>query len=129
MKKKHIEVDKDIRDKLLKIFGCSRVWLWKALSYESDAPKCQRMRCAALKMGGRVVGGEDVEMETEFDSSERVMVQRFGPRVRLVVDMGSGDGEYRIEVDGIERKRGSAQISAADFMKVQSEADRLAKSL
>lgn len=129
MKKKHIEVDKEMRGKLLKIFGCSRVWLWKALSYESDAPKCRKIRCAALKMGGRVVDGEDVEPVTDYENAGSVMVQRFGARVRLVVDMGGSDGEYRIEVDGIERKRGSARISVADFMKVQAEAAMLARSL
>lgn len=127
--KKHIEVTKEMRDKLLKIFGCSRVWIWKALSYESDTPKCQRIRCAALKMGGRVVDGEDVEPVTEYERSGDVMVQRFGSRVRLVVDMVEGDGEWRMEVDGSERKRGSARISVADFMKVQAEAAMLARSL
>ena len=127
--KKHIEVTQEMRGKLLKIFGCSRVWIWKALSYESDTPKCQRIRCAALKMGGRVVDGEDLEPVTEYERAGDVMVQRFGTRVRLLVDMSEGDGEWRIEVAGAERERGSAQISICDFVKVQAEAAMLARSL
>lgn len=127
--KKHIEINTEMRQNLMKIFGCSRVWIWKALNYESDAPKCRKIRYTALKMGGRVVDGEDTDPVTSYEDGGSTMVQTYGTRVRLTVDMSQAGGEYRIEVDGKEKQRGCAQMSIADFMKVQARAEMLAKSL
>lgn len=126
--KKYIAIDKEMREKLMKIFGCSRVWVWKALNYENDTPKCMKIRMAALKMGGHVVG-DDTALETSYESSEGIMIQKFGPRVRLIVDIAHEDGEYEVEIDGTEWQRGSAKMSIPEFMKMQESVDLMAKSL
>lgn len=59
---KHILIDTPTRKKLLKLFGCSTVAVWKALTYRSQSETARRIRQAALENGGQLVG---VEMRTK----------------------------------------------------------------
>lgn len=86
--KKQIEVTKEVREKLEKVFNCTRISVWRALSFESDSDQSKRIRKAAKEMGGVTlcIGSE---CETIHDANG-YMRQWFGNGAVLEADKHSG---------------------------------------
>ena len=49
--KKHIVVDNEIRQFLIKTFGCTRMSVWRALSYDSNTDTARRIRIGVIRQG------------------------------------------------------------------------------
>lgn len=58
--KKHIMVDNETRAFIVEAFGCSKVAVWKALTFRSDSDLCKRIRTLALQRGGLLIGVNEV---------------------------------------------------------------------
>lgn len=50
--KKYIHVTKEVRERLMKIFGVSSVMVWKALTFESESTLANKIRKAAFENFG-----------------------------------------------------------------------------
>lgn len=86
--RKQIEVTKETREKLEKMFKTSRMNVWRALNFECDSPLCKRIRVAAKQNGG-IVLMITPEVETIHDA-DGYMRQWFGNGAMLEVDKSSG---------------------------------------
>lgn len=124
--KKQIVVSRETRERLRKVFGVTRVMVWKALNYESDTELARKIRHTALKeMDGEVVGGI-TDWDTTFQEVENTMTQTFGDRVKIIVYRDTNrtavlvDGKVKQEKDG---------LSVTEFMKLQQEVLRIANEL
>lgn len=53
--KKKIEVSKDVRLFIQKVFGVTDVMIWKALTFESESELSRRIRHLATERGGRTM--------------------------------------------------------------------------
>lgn len=128
--KKQIVIDSDGRQKLQKIFGVSRVTVWKALNYESNTDLARKIRFTATsQMGGQEVGNvKDAQegMTTEYDTARDLMIQKFGSRVMIIANIKTGDA--RLTVDG-EDNRVTTCTGIADIMALQMEAQKIANEL
>lgn len=128
--KKQIVIDSDGRQKLQKIFGVSRVTVWKALNYESNTDLARKIRFTATsQMGGQEVGNvKDAQegMTTEYDTARDLMIQKFGSRVMIIANIKTGD--TRLTVDGEDNKVTTC-TGIADIMALQMEAQKIANEL
>ena len=124
--RKQILVDGETRAFLQKSFGCSRQLVWMALNYVRDSDQARRIRSLALERGGKLTGDYAPRCETIFGDGGETMTCAFGSRVRVVVCLKTSVVETM--VDG-ERKERYENLSVADFMQVQYEAQRLAAAL
>lgn len=86
--KKQIDVTKQVRDNIKKIFRSSTVSVWRALSYRDDSDASKRMREYALQNGG-VVMVISPETETIHDA-DGYMRQYFPNGAMLEVDKNKG---------------------------------------
>ena len=86
--RKQIEVSKETREKLEKMFKTSRMNVWRALNFECASDMCQRIRVAAKKNGG-IVLHITPEVETIHDA-DGYMRQWFGNGAMLEADKNSG---------------------------------------
>lgn len=121
---KQIVVNNEGRQFLMNTFGCTRMMVWKALTFKSDSDKARKIRHLALLRGGELVGVS--EGETTYEEVEGTMTQRFGSRVKLVYTRATN--MYAIYVDGIMERNGEAG-DIVSFVNVQQEAELLAASL
>lgn len=62
----YIHVTKETRQKLMKVFNCTSVMIWKALTFESDSELACKIRKAAFANFGILMTKVPV-METIFD--------------------------------------------------------------
>lgn len=123
--KKHIVVDNEIRQFLIKTFGCTRMSVWRALSYDSNTDTARRIRKLALQKGGKLVGYIP-DCETTHEEVEETMTQHFSNRVKLVLYKPTN--EVTVYVDGkVDRKETTASIP--EFMNLQKEVELMAASL
>lgn len=124
--KKHIVVDNEIRQFLIKTFGCSRMHVWKSLNYESESDTARRIRKLALQKGGKLVGDYIPDCDTTHEEAEKTMTQHFSSRVKLVLYKPTN--EVTVYVDGkVDRKETTASIP--EFMNLQKEVELMAASL
>lgn len=123
---KRIYVEESAKAKLRKVFKCSNVMVWKALTFESDSKLARRIRYVALKELGGVASWKPVEMETSHEEAAKTMTQTFGDRVKLVASKESPS--VVVYVDGEERKRATVESIPA-FIALQKEAECMAMSL
>ena len=121
---KQIVVNNEGRQFLMKAFGCTRVMVWKALTFKADSDMARKIRHLALQRGGELVGVPEVE--TTYEEVEGTMTQRFGSRVKLVYTRATN--MYAVYVDDIVERTGEAG-DIVSFMKVQQEVELLAASL
>ena len=121
---KQIVVNDECRQFLMKAFGCSRVTVWKSLTFKSDSDKSRKIRHLALQRGGELVGVP--EAETTYEEVEGTMTQRFGRRVKLVYTRATN--MYAGYVDDAMDRTGAAG-DIVSFMKIQQEVELLAASL
>lgn len=124
--KKQILTDNETKTFLMKAFGCSRQQVWRALNFERNSDKAQRIRMLALKRGGKLTEGYIPQCETTHNTADRTMEQTFGPRVKIVADRNNG--VVSVIVDGVEKDNYS-NLSVPDFMQLQYEVEQMAASL
>jgi len=87
---KKVCVSRGVQGELQKIFGCTGVMVWKALTYKSDTELARKIRKQALDRGGKVVCTLP-ECETIHDSG-CIMRQTFANGAVLEVDKSDGSG-------------------------------------
>ena len=86
--KKQIDVTKQVRDNIKKIFRSSTVSVWRALTFNDDSDTSKRIRQYALQNGG-VVMVISPETETIHDA-DGYMRQYFPNGAMLEVDKNKG---------------------------------------
>lgn len=124
--KKQILTDNETKTFLMKAFGCSRQQVWRALNFERNSEKAQRIRILALKRGGKLTEGYVPQCETTHNTAERTMEQSFGSRVKIVADYKTD--EVKVLVDGIEKDKYNIS-SIPEFMQLQNEVEQMAAAL
>lgn len=86
---KYIEVSEDLRTKLMKIFNCSKMTIWRALFYKQDNGNNPKIRHYALNNGG-VLMVKAPACETIHTHDHR-MIQTFPNEVILNIHMPTGE--------------------------------------
>lgn len=124
--KKQILTNREEKSYLRKLFGCTNVMIWKALTFESDSDLARKIRKTALIRGGQLSGAKIPEYETTHQTSEKTMTQTFGSRVKIVVNMNNG--LVIVFVDDKEERR-AQHLSIPDFVNLQREVSLMAATL
>lgn len=122
--KKQILTDRAEKAYLQKLFECTNVMVWKALTFNSDSDLARRIRVAALKCGGKLSGADMPEMETFHDTE--TMTQTFGPRVKIVAYKNRDMVEVVVDDKVKIRKQG---LGIPGLMELQGEVQLMASSL
>lgn len=123
---KKIYLEDNAKSYLRRVFKCSNVMVWKALTFESDSKLARKIRFVALKELGGVPNWKPEDMETTHEEAEMTMTQTFGDRVKLVVS--KRDASVLVYVDGkIKRRENCDSIPA--FIALQNEVQCMAMSL
>lgn len=123
---KKIYLEDKAKAYLRRVFKCSNVMVWKALTFESDSKLARKIRFVALKELGGVPNWKPEDMETTHEEDEKTMTQTFGYRVKLVVS--KRDESVLVYVDGkIKRRENCDSIPA--FIALQNEVRCMAMSL
>jgi len=113
---------------LRRLFNCSNVMVWKALTFESDSKLARKIRFVALKELGGVPSWKADEFETTHEEVEKTMTQTFGERVKLVVSKREGDNSVVVYVDGKVARREVCESLPA-FLSLQGEVQCMAMAL
>lgn len=87
--RKQIEVDKQTREMLVKMFKTTSVSVWRALSFRDNSPKSRRIRHAAFQNRGVLLVLAPA-IETIHDANN-YMRQYFPGDVMIEVNKGNGD--------------------------------------
>lgn len=122
--KKQILTDRTEKAYLQKLFECTNVMVWKALTFNSDSDLARRIRVAALKRGGKLSGADTPEMETFHDTE--TMTQTFGPRVKIIAYKTRPLVEVLVDGEVKMRKQG---LGIPELMELQGEVQLMAFSL
>lgn len=123
---KQIFVSEKAKVHLRKVFKCSSVMVWYALTFKRDSELAQKIRYVALTQLGGVPNWKPEEAETTHEEAARTMTLHFGKRVRLVYDRK--DGSSHVLVDGKE-ERCEQGLGIPEFMALSEEVERMAMSL
>lgn len=111
---------------LRRLFKCSNVMVWKALTFESESKLARKIRFVALRDLGGIPSWKPSGMETTHEESEKTMTQTFGDRVKLVAS--KSDTSVLVYVDGkVERRETCESIPA--FIALQNEVQNMAMGL
>lgn len=118
--RKQIEVSKQTREMLVKLFKTTSVSVWRALSFRDNSPKSQRIRRAAEQNGGILLMLTPA-METIHDAGG-FMRQYFPAGVMIEADTNTG----RVEL----LKNGKAvkswdSVKLSEFPTIQQEAVKM----
>ncbi len=118
--RKQIEVSKQTREMLVKLFKTTSVSVWRALSFRDNSPKSQRIRRAAEQNGGILLMLTPA-METIHDA-DKFMRQYFPAGVMIEADKNTG----RVEL----LKNGRCvkswdSVKLSEFPTIQQEAVKL----
>ena len=110
--KKHIVVDNEIRKFLMKAFGCTRMSVWRALSYDSDTDTARRIRKLALQKGGQLVGDYIPDCDTTHEEVEKTMDKRTA--MGVLVDLNKYTQYQAAEAmrEAANNENGAAGMSA-----------------
>lgn len=123
---KKIFVDEKAKGHLRKVFKCTNVMVWKALSFKSDSDLAQKIRYTALTQLNGTPNWKQDGVETTHEEIEQTMTQTFGERVKLVFDRK--DGSTHVLIDGKEA-RVEHDLDVPGFMVLQNEVEMMAMSL
>lgn len=123
---KKIYVSKRDAAHLRKVFGCSKVMVWKALNFRSDSDLARKIRYTALTQLNGTPNWKQADVETTHEEIEQTMTQTFGERVKLVFDRK--DGSTHVLIDGKEA-RVEHDLDVPGFMVLQNEVEMMAMSL
>ena len=125
--RKQILTDNETKNFLIKVFKCSRMAVWRALNFERNTDQARRIRMVALQRGGKLTEGYIPECETSYETAEKTMTQRFGRRVKIVVERESG--EVTVWVDGKKFGESYHGLSIPEYMQLQYETEQMSKVL
>ena len=123
---KKIYVSKRDAAHLRKVFGCSKVMVWKALNFRSDSDLARKIRYTALTQLNGTPNWKQADVETTHEEIEQTMTQTFGERVKLVFDRK--DGSTHVLIDGKEA-RVEHDLDVPGFIVLQNEVEMMAMSL
>lgn len=87
---KQIKVTQDEMKRLQESFGVGRNYLWQVLSFAKHGPTAQKIRRAAIQMGGRYVD-PDFAPNCRTSYLGGMIIQQFADQVVLRIDKSSGD--------------------------------------
>lgn len=114
-----IEVPKEVREKIIKVFGVSNQTVVNALNYSggsrSESEVAKWIRKMAMENGGRRMA-YGPECETIHDEVGGVMVQTFANGAVLTIDKHSGDA--KVDYKGSTRMR-QENISVRELYVIQ----------
>lgn len=125
--RKQILTDKETKAYLAESFGCTKVQVWRALNFERNSAKAQRIRQAALNRGGKLLNGYIPQCATEHDEASHIMRVTFGPRVRI--EGNRDNGEVKVFVDDRQHGETYSGLTVPDFMQLQHEVELLAQTI
>lgn len=114
--KRRLDVTKEVRENLAKVFNTTSVSVWRALTFRDDSENSRKMRCYAVENGG-IVMNETPEIETIHDC-DGYMRQYFPGDVMIEVNKNnnhadllkrgeivkSWDNVYVSDLNGIQRE-------------------------
>lgn len=125
---KRIVVTTDVYQKLIKIFGVSRQIVSMALNFKTNSDKARRIRMAAMKNGGSLVGAPMVMSipNPSFDTVERTMTFEFANKVLLMANAKTG--EVIITVAG-ERQMEKKIVTIEELYQLQRIAFDLSETV
>ncbi len=123
---KRIYVTEDAKKHLCKLFKCSRVTVWNALTFKFNSDRARKIRYVALTQLHGVANWQGDEMETTHETSDGTMTQTFGKRVKLVVSRHGGLAT--VYVDGAQHTQERVN-TIPDLMRLQSRVSSMAMSL
>lgn len=104
--RKSIKIDPESRKKLEETFGVTQQFVWYALNYVKNGPSSERIRQAALDLGGIYVTERYVpNCRTVFTADE--IVQDYGATVILIVNRRSGDLSISEDGEVVETVKGA----------------------
>lgn len=89
--KKQIEVSKQVRENIEKVFDCTRMSVWRALSFTDNSERSKRIRVYAIKNGGTTLITAP-ECETIHDANG-YMRQWFNNGALIEIDKHSGHAD------------------------------------
>lgn len=123
--RKSIKIDPENRRKLEETFGVSKQFIWYALNYVKNGPSSERIRQAALDLGGFYVTEKFTpNCRTVFTADE--IVQDFGATIILTINRRSGEltisdnGEVVETVEGADLYGWAAMAQKAQEMAIAS---------
>ena len=123
---KKIYLEDKAKAYLRRVFKCSNVMVWKALTFESDSKLARKIRFVALKELGGVPNWKPEDIETTHEEADKTMTQTFGDRVKLVAS--KRDTSVLVYVDGKVTRRENCESIPA-FIALQNEVQCMAMSL
>lgn len=123
---KRIYVTESAKNHLCKVFKCSRVTVWNALTFKTNSDNARRIRYVALSQLKGVPSWKGADMETTHESVDGTMTQTFGNRVRLVVSLRSGLAT--VYVDNKQHSQERVR-EIPDLMHLQERVNAMAMSL
>lgn len=132
---KYIKLSNGQKGSLRKAFNVSQVCIWKALCYKSDSDLSEKIRSAALEMGGRVIHELDVtdgfmpNCRTDFIQNAGniiAVVFTYSNSVRIEVDCTNNSARLLI---GNMPERQYWNVTLDNLYKVAFEAQLLSESL
>lgn len=87
---RQIKVTPEEREKLQERFNAGANYITQVLSFSKHGPTAEKIRRAALQMGGRYVDPEFApNCRTEYING--YIIQKFGANVVLTIDVKNGD--------------------------------------
>lgn len=101
--KKYIHVTKEVREKLMKIFGVTNVMVWNALTFNpnrGNSDLAKRIRCCAIQNGG-IVMNELPEVET-FHDHDNYMRQYLPNGAMIEVNKSNGDADVLFRGESVK---------------------------
>lgn len=121
--KRQIAASKDVRLKLMKLFGVTERTVFNALSLESaDNVLHKKVRKAALEMGGvEMVTFPASELETFHDTGEGM--RQYLPN-GAVLEFNFSDGACDVWFKGVKRER-VERVAVQDIRGIQERASSL----
>lgn len=123
---KRIYVTEEAKKHLCKVFKCSRVTVWNALTFKFNSDLARKIRYVAMTQHHGVPSWQGAEMETTHDTATDTMTQTFGSRVKLVVSKTGGLAT--VYVDGAQHTQ-ERVTTIPDLMRLQSRVSSIAMSL
>lgn len=115
---RRIYVNECGQKKLREIFKCSRVTVWKALTYRTESPLADKIRYVALTQLGGTPTQWMPDCETTHEEAARTMTQTWGKRVKLVFYKDSGD--VIAYIDG-QKERELKNVDVLALIELQQE--------
>lgn len=127
---KIIKLETKEKKELCRMFGVSMVTLWSALTYRTHSGMARTLRAAAIEHGGReIIQREDdglSDFETKFDTSAGLMIQSFGNKAQIKVDIPTNT--VSVIINDVEKMKETG-VTATRLMQIQSQVSQSIRDL